>query len=132
MDIEQLQELGFQVERIATLLGIDDLAAPDAVERIAKMALKIEHYYRLMNNPLDPRSRLLKVVDNIVNYSSVDLLPPAQVRKREPLELQLFRSYCETVRMPERVSRDIIEYIGKLVDLFNPASSAINEITESI
>jgi len=117
MNITQLRKRGFNVERISDLLGVDDIEDTEETTRIARIALKIEHYDRLMYRPLDRRSRLLKVVDNIVNYSSIDRLPLDEVKRREVAELEMFRFFSDAAVMPDDVRQEINYYIDRLLEI---------------
>ncbi|MFH1327566.1 MAG: ROK family protein [Candidatus Bathyarchaeota archaeon] len=117
MNIAQLNKKGFNVERVADLLGIDGIEDAEAATRIARIALKIEHYDRLMYRPLDKRTKLLKVVDNIVNYSSIDRLPLDEVKRREVAELEMFRFFSDAFVMPDGVKQEINYYIDKLLEI---------------
>lgn len=120
MSIEELEKYGYDTDFIAQCLGYDLRIPfkPDQVKAIANIATKIEHYTRLLDNPLDSRSQLLKILDNINNYSSVDRLPIDQVKPRNAVELLLFKIYVDQLEAPPAVKQEAYAYIEKLVNIF--------------
>ena len=62
---------------------------------IVNLAIKNEHYTRLLNAPRHPLSPVLKVLDVYSNYSFVRDLPLSSLRRRSQRELLLLRTFLE-------------------------------------
>nr|HAT8714506.1 ROK family protein [Legionella jordanis] len=123
MSLADLDKHGFNSTIIAKYLGWD-LSLPladEQVKAIANIATKIEHYSRLLDNPLDVRSQVLKILDNINNYSSIDRLSSSELKYRTDVELLLFKIYLDKLSIPRAIRADAYSYINKLLLTFGHA-----------
>ncbi|KTC87069.1 3-dehydroquinate synthase [Legionella brunensis] len=120
MSLFDLEQLGFSTMLIGQHLGFEQSSPLDVeqVKMIANIATKIEHYSRLLDGPLDSRSQLLKILDNINNYSSIDRLPKGVVKPRTDVELLLFKLYVDKLQVPQAIATEAYQYIDKLLITF--------------
>jgi hypothetical protein len=85
---------------------------PDSLRRLL---VKVEHFQRLLQRAKDPRSPLLKVVDNLISYDTSAYSPRAVPRTRT--ELALFRYFVENgpvVRDHPAVAREALLVVEQL------------------
>lgn len=83
---------------------------------IVNLAIKNEHYTRLLKTPRHPLSPILKVLDIYSNYSFVRDLSPDYLRHRSQGELLLFRTFLEKCigqyALPQVLRQDVKQVVA--------------------
>jgi len=78
---------------------------------LANMAVKLEHYDRLLNRPAHKFSQLIKIADNLQAYSSIFYVEKNLRKQRTATELDLFSQYvartAEVLHPPKQVLDDV-------------------------
>lgn len=80
-------------------------------QELANIAIKLEHYNRLLTRPTNKFSQLLKIVDNLQAYSSIFHVAKQKRKWRTQSELELFAQYvAQTAKIqhpPEKLLEDV-------------------------
>jgi threonine dehydrogenase-like Zn-dependent dehydrogenase len=85
---------------------------------IVNLAIKNEHYTRLLKTPRHPLSPILKVLDVYSNYSFVRDLPPYYLRHRSRGELLLFRTFLEECIGQYTLPQVLLEDVKRVIALY--------------
>lgn len=82
---------------------------------LINLAIKNEHYSRLLSTPRHPLSPILKVLDNYINYLWVRELPPYKIPQRSQEEIAMFRAYiarCNCIYpLPQALQEDAYDVV---------------------
>jgi threonine dehydrogenase-like Zn-dependent dehydrogenase len=82
---------------------------------LINLAIKNEHYSRLISTPKHSLSPLLKVLDNYTNYAWVRDLPVSKIPRRSQEEIAMFKAYIarcsNTYALPQVLQEDAYDVV---------------------
>jgi len=111
---QDLNILQYPTDKLVKRYGLQFRKQTNKSE-IYNLALKKEHYQRLIKSPKYPLSPILKIIDNINNYSVISYLPTKKIKQRSIEELDLFKDFYKQVKfnytLSERTIYDAENYL---------------------